>query len=132
MKGRFVAILALAAVLTASCHDNNTGKTGTDASQQASLPEQGKAIFRQNCGTCHLKNAAASGPAVAGVLGRWNNDTAHLKAFIQNPSKLISEGFPAAVAASKKANGALMTPWPNLSDAELNALIAYMESPAVD
>jgi cytochrome c2 len=132
MKAALVATLALAIALTASCNNNNADKPGTGTTQQASLPEQGKAIFMQNCTTCHLKNTAVSGPAVAGVLGRWNNDTAHLKAFIRNPSKLISEGFPAAVAASQKANGAMMTPWPNLSDEELNALIAYMESPAID
>ena len=132
MKGGIILTLAVAMLVAVACN-NNSSNSGTSASGAPTLlAEKGKGMFMQNCSSCHLKNSAISGPAVAGVLSRWNNDSASLKAFIRNPQKLIADGHPSAVAAAQKANGAMMTPWPGLTDEELNALISYMQSPDVN
>lgn len=101
---------------------------GAAATKESSPADQGKAIFQQYCTACHLMEADVAGPALKGVVARWNNDTERLKAYIRNPQKLIDEKDPNAVAAYEKYKPQVMTPFPQLSDADLDALIAYLHS----
>ncbi len=89
--------------------------------------EEGKAIFRQNCTTCHLMQANAAGPALQGVLTRWDGDSAAMRAYIRNPSASIEAKEPHALKAWEKYKPTVMPAFPNFSDGELNALIAYLQ-----
>lgn len=88
----------------------------------------GKAIFRQHCSTCHLLSSNATGPALQGVLTRWDGDSAALRAYIRNPAKSIEQKEPHALKAWEQYKPTVMTPFLNLSDGDLNALIAYFQS----
>src|SRR4051812_48153228 len=93
--------LAIPALAMLSCQGNGSDTGSSSTGKPPTLSEKGRLLYSQNCATCHFKNKPAVGPPLAGALARWNNDTAHLKAFIRNPSKLISEGFPPAVQSAK-------------------------------
>jgi cytochrome c551/c552 len=125
---RSYALLLLLAggMLAASC-GNEQAATDT-ASGTTELEAEGRAIFRQNCATCHLINKDATGPALRGVAARWDNDTARLKAFIRNPGKAIfTDKDPAAVRSYEKYQPIIMTAFPNLTEEELDALLHYIK-----
>lgn len=89
--------------------------------------DAGKALFRNNCATCHNRNMKddLTGPALGGVQGRWNND-ADLYAWIRNSSALVASGNEYAVGIYNKWNKVAMTAFPNLTDADIANLLAYV------
>ena len=119
------ALLFLCLLLLASC-DDRQGPAKT--LQPPTVLENGKAIFQQNCATCHLLTSEVAAPALKGVLARWGGDSARLKAFIRNPKKAIDEKDPNALMAYEKWKPTIMTAYTQLSDEDLNALIAYFSS----
>ena len=128
-KGRLISVLAVGVCLLAACGDDaEKNKAGfPEVAQQPQTPaSKGERLFKQNCTTCHNMKFDATGPALAGVLGRWNNDTSRIKAYIRNPSKMIEAGDPEAVRAYEKYKPTVMTPFPGLTDEELDQLIAYL------
>jgi cytochrome c1 len=70
-----------------------------------------------------------TGPDLTSVLERWGNDTARIKAYIRNPVKAIEAGDPEAVKAFEAFKPTIMTPFPQLSDAELSDIVSYLRSP---
>lgn len=107
----------------------NEQKGGGTETPEAPLTPAGKGelVFKQHCTTCHSIGMDMTGPALKGVLARWDNDTARLKAYIRNPSKLIDAGDPEAARAYEKFKPTIMTPFPGLSDEELGQILAYLK-----
>lgn len=120
-------MLALLVLGLAACGDD-APKQPLEVAQGNVQVEEGKSIFRQQCTTCHLFAKDAVGPALQGVLARWDGDSVALRAYIRNPAASIDAKEPHAVKAWEKWKPSVMTPFPNLSDEELNALIAYFQS----
>ena len=87
---------------------------------------EGKKLFVNNCLVCHSIEKDKTGPALAGVIERWDNDTARVKAFIHNPAKMIAERDKRAVEIYEKWNHTQMTPFPNLTDKQLDAILEYI------
>lgn len=122
MKRYLIAIPVLA--MLASCggseqstnqeHENHPGMS------------KGKAIFVANCTTCHKLNEKMIGPALTGVLSRWNNDTTRIRAFIKNSQEAIHNGDKRAQEVYKEFNETIMTPMPHLTDADINELLDYI------
>ena len=122
-------LLALPAiVLFSACGNGGQPAQQSDALKPPTIVETGKAVFQQNCTTCHLLKGDATGPALQGVLSRWDGDTALLRAYIRNPQKMIDDKEPHALKAYEKWKPTVMTPFPKLDDADINALIAYFQS----
>lgn len=122
-------LLLLAAFISLSACGNDAQQAPqSDTPQPPTIVETGKAVFQQNCTTCHLLKADATGPALQGVLTRWGGDTALLRAYIRNPQKMIDEKEPHALKAYEKWKPTVMTPFPKLDDGDINALIAYLQS----
>jgi cytochrome c2 len=111
-----------------SCNSSSQQGEQSGASPGNPLVEHGKAVFQTNCSSCHnLKNDIV-GPSLNGVLARWDNDTVKLRAYIHNPAKMIEEKEPHALKAYERFKPTVMTPFPNLSDEDINAMIAYFQS----
>lgn len=137
-----VAILLLLALLAGYSLSTATAPaTGRAASVISSSPgsdpvnEQvsvGKKIWNKNaCGACHSKNMTvdATGPALAGVTSRWADyPRTDLYAWVRNNPKLTASGHPRAVEVTAAYPGA-MTVFPNLTDEDIEALLAYIERP---
>jgi len=96
----------------------------------------GKATWNANsCGACHNKNMkdAATGPALGGVAGRWADyPREDLYAWIRNSQALIATHHPRAVEVYEANGKAIMSNYTNLTDEEIEGLLAYIEGQWVD
>jgi mono/diheme cytochrome c family protein len=89
--------------------------------------EKGKALFNTNCAACHKLDAKATGPALRGVGSK--HDKAWFYKWVHNSGDLIKSGDPAAVKLFEDNNKVPMTPFPQLSEADIDNIIAYASEP---
>ena len=92
----------------------------------------GKKLWNGNgCGACHAKSMAvdATGPALGGVEERWAAEPReHLYRWVQNNGKLRVSGESArAIEVYNAWNGAAMNLYPELSDSDVEHLLAYIK-----
>ena len=97
---------------------------------QSGDPVAGKALFNSNCAACHKLDAKSTGPALRGVGDR--HDTAWLHKWIKNSADLIKSGDAAAIKVFEENNKVPMTAFPQLSDADLDNIIAYTMEPKAE
>ena len=99
--------------------------TGQVAAQGSS--ESGQAIFEQKCVACHtIGGGITVGPDLQGVTERRDRDW--LIRWIIEPDKMLAEGDPIATELLAEFNNIVMPPL-GLSDADAEALMAYLENP---
>jgi mono/diheme cytochrome c family protein len=90
--------------------------------------QDGKALFQTNCASCHALNKKLTGPALAGLeeRGPWS-DRKKLYAWIRNPAGFAkTEPYAASLI---KEYGVLMTGFNALTDAEIDAIVTYINTP---
>ena len=109
-----VSILALFAVLTVF-----SGLSKASA-------QDGKALFQANCASCHNPIKDATGPALKGMTER-SPGVEWLHKWIKNSQGLVQSGDKYANEVFNKWNKIPMTSFPNLTDAEIDAIIKYVE-----
>ena len=97
--------------------------TAAPAVTQGGDPVKGKEIFNTNCAACHKLDAKATGPALRGVGAKY--EKAWLYKWIQNSADLIKSGDAAAVKIYEEFNKVPMTGFPQLSEADIDNIIAY-------
>jgi mono/diheme cytochrome c family protein len=97
------------------------------AATQGGDPVKGKAIFNTNCAACHKLDAKATGPALRGVGSR--HEKAWFYKWVHNSAELIKSGDPAAVKLFADNNQIPMTPFPQLSEADIDNVVAYASEP---
>lgn len=97
----------------------------------AASADAGKALFTANCASCHAKNmkTALTGPALAGVEGRWSNQ-ADLYAWIRNSQAMIKKGHPRSVELWNQYKPTVMTAFPTLKDEEIASMLLYINGVA--
>ena len=91
--------------------------------------QDGAAIFREKCGTCHAMDKILSGPALRDVTSRgpWAEDRANLHKWINNPAAFIPT--TQYTQDLQKQYGQIMPGFAGqLSDADIEAVINYIES----
>ncbi|MBI1225656.1 MAG: c-type cytochrome [Bacteroidetes bacterium] len=100
------------------------------AQDQAAV-EAGKALFKNNCASCHNKNMKdkLTGPALGGAQERWGDDEALYK-WIRNSQAEIASGHPRAVAIWNEFKPTVMTSFPSLSDGDIANILAYINCTA--
>ncbi len=85
----------------------------------------GKALFKANCAACHNASEKKSvGPGLMGALDRipggdWKYNWVH------NSQKVIGGGDGYAVAKFAEFNKSVMTPFPALTNEEIDAILDY-------
>lgn len=87
--------------------------------------QDGKAIFDANCKMCHSLNDVVIGPALKNVDTKFSKDWLHK--WIKNSQALVKSGDKDAVAVFKEYNQLVM-PNQNLSDAEIDAVLAWIHA----
>lgn len=87
---------------------------------------QGKALFNANCAACHKLDAKMTGPALRGVTAKY--DKAWFYGWIKNSSALIASGDADAVKVFNENNKAVMTAFPQLSNADIDNILAYTDT----
>ena len=104
----------------------------TSLSAQEGDPAKGKSLFNANCAACHQLDKKMTGPALRNVETRLSEeqglDREWLYAWIRNSSGLIKSGDTYANKIYNEYGGAAMTAFPQLSDEDLNNVLAYTAS----
>lgn len=86
--------------------------------------------FSKNCASCHQVNRESTGPALAGVEGRWKNKH-HLYEFIRNNEGLLTSGVSEyAECLFCRYNKTPMNNFPDLTDSSIADLLAYINTEA--
>ncbi len=109
---RFTLILSL---LTVLCFD------------QAAVAQDGKALFQQNCASCHAVHKDLTGPKLAGIEERVP-DQKLLYAWIRNNQAVLATGNKYFTDLYAAWNKTAMNLFPNLTDEEIGAMITYINS----
>jgi cytochrome c oxidase subunit 2 len=86
----------------------------------------GEKLFKANCTTCHFLDKKMTGPALRGVTSRHRE--AWILKWVKNNSILVAARDPEAVALIKANNGAAMTVFENLTDADIKNIMVYVEN----
>ena len=89
--------------------------------------QDGKALFQQNCASCHAVNKKLTGPALAGVEERWS-EKKNLYAWIKNSAAYLKTGDPYANKLYEEYNKVAMNNFPGLADADIDAILAYIKT----
>lgn len=86
-------------------------------------PAKGKELFNSLCAACHKLDAVSTGPALRGVADKY--DRAWLYKWVKNSSELIKAGDATAVKLFNENDKKVMTPFPQLSDGDIDNILAY-------
>ncbi len=99
----------------------------TEQSAAAGDPAKGKKLFNSNCAACHNLDKRMTGPALRGVGDK--HEKQWLYDWIHNSAALIKAGDADAVAIFDEFNQTAMTAFPQLSEADIDDIIAYTMEP---
>jgi len=91
---------------------------------------KGKELFNTNCAACHKLDAKSTGPALRGVADK--HDKAWIYKWIHNSSEMIKSGDAAAVKLFEENNKSVMTSFPQLSEADIDNILAYTSEPKAE
>jgi len=117
IQQRRVAKTIVSLVLVISCLFSN----------QIFAQPNGQALFSANCASCHAAHKELTGPALAGVEERWG-DKKKLHAWIRNNQAFLKTGDKYANELYLKYNKTQMNLFPNLTDPEIDAILAYIKT----
>jgi len=95
-----------------------------------SFAQDGKAIFKANCASCHNVKKEGTGPALMGLEDRhkWSDHKEILK-WVNNPGAYMA-GDPYTQGLKTKY-GSMMTAFPALTLADVDAVVKYVNEEAV-
>jgi len=92
-------------------------------------PVAGKSLFNANCAACHKLDKKMTGPALRNVEQRLADeeglDKAWLYTWIRNSAGMIKDGDAYANKIYNEYNKTAMTAMPQLSDADIDNILAY-------
>jgi mono/diheme cytochrome c family protein len=97
---------------------------------------KGRDIFRSNCASCHHPVNKGTGPAMAGVLQRWEAEGAFqgisgkewLYRWIRNNQEVLASGHPYANNLYLEYNKSIMNLFPALTDEDIDAILYFTEN----
>ena len=103
---------------------NAKAQGSTNYPKDEKVITQGKALFVQNCSSCHSFKQRGIGPNLSGVTAEVSKSM--LSRFIQNSQSMIEGGYPRGIRlfAEYKAS---MPSFDNLSNDELESILAYLD-----
>lgn len=130
----FLSLLLLIALIVSPC--------AAFAQDAAGAPTQqvldGEKLYKSNCASCHKLDAKLIGPALRGMEQRWVDAGEHagvsgrdwLKRWIKNWQDPVKAGMPYAIAM-ESYDASAMQAFPQLTDENLEAILAYVANPPV-
>lgn len=87
----------------------------------------GKALFMSNCAACHNPLKDATGPALQNIDKTFPNKDWGYN-WVHNSAKVIASGDKTANDIYNKFNKTAMTPFPQLSNEEIDAILSYVDN----
>src|SRR5690606_445024 len=95
--------------------------------------KNGEKLFKANCTACHALDKQLIGPALGGVVERLKTeqslDNEWLHKWIKDNKALRESGDKYAIEVYEKFNKVEMTPFPNLSDKDIDDILEYTTNP---
>ncbi|MEI9943890.1 MAG: c-type cytochrome [Chitinophagaceae bacterium] len=88
--------------------------------------QDGAAIFKSKCASCHVLGKDMTGPNLQGVVERWGGDVEKLHEWIKNNAKLTASGYPRAVEVSKFSSTQMTMFEGSITDPEIDAILKYV------
>ena len=86
---------------------------------------KGKSLYNANCASCHKLNKKLIGPALKGVSAKYDKEW--LYAWIKNSAAMIKAGNEQAVAIYEEYNKVAMNAFPQLSNEDIDNILAYTD-----
>ena len=86
---------------------------------------KGKEIFKTNCAACHHMTKKVVGPALLGITDKREKEWLH--AWIKDNNALRKSGDKLAKKVFEENNKMVMTTFPQLSDDDIDAMLAYFK-----
>lgn len=90
----------------------------------------GKVLFNTHCAACHKLDTKMTGPPLRGIGEK--HDKAWLHSWIRNSSAMVKSGDAEAVKIYEEYNKVTMTGFPQLSDQEIDNILAYANEPKAE
>ena len=123
MKFNYLIIL----VFIISCNNKSAGdKTINTESSVAVANTNGENLFKANCASCHKPNERYVGPALQGVVSRWESKEL-LYAFVRNSQEVISRNAYAKKLYDEYKQSPML-PYPNLKDQDIDDILRYCQN----
>lgn len=98
-------------------------------SAQEGDPAKGKSLFNANCAACHQLDKKMTGPALRNVEARLADeqglDRAWIYDWVHNSSGVIKSGDAYGNKVYNEYGGAAMTAFPQLSEKDIDDILAY-------
>ncbi|MBP2832527.1 c-type cytochrome [Aquimarina sp. U1-2] len=91
---------------------------------------KGEELFKSLCAACHKRYKRAVGPALFGVADKYEREW--LYSWIKNSAAMIASGDPRAVAIYEEYNKTAMNAFPQLSNTDIDNILAYVMVPKAD
>jgi mono/diheme cytochrome c family protein len=114
-------LVFLAMIFFTACNNSSSPSKEEQAPETTNI--DGEQLFRINCSQCHKSGQDFIGPDLKGVETRWK-DKDLLYAFVRNSQEVIATD-PYAKALFMKWKQAYMQPFPQLTDKDIDAILAY-------
>ncbi len=117
--------LLVCLLFSANLFSQDEGASAGDAAK-------GKSLFNQNCAACHALNKRMTGPALANVeesIEEEGLDREWIYAWVKNSPSVIASGDAYANKLYNEYNKAAMTPFPTLSNEDIDNILAYTAAP---
>ncbi|NJW52386.1 c-type cytochrome [Salinimicrobium oceani] len=102
-------------------------ESNVEAAASSGDAAAGKELFNTLCAACHKLDGNSIGPALRGVGERRETDWLH--SWIKNSQALIAAGDAQAVELFNEYNNVAMPPFPQLSDGDIDNILAYVNAP---
>ena len=124
----FSLALTLSLSLVSYSQDAATADApAADAAVSAPAPAgdavKGKELFNANCAACHKLDTKSTGPALRNVAAKYDKEW--LYKWIRNSGELIKSGDAKAVKVFEENNKVAMTAFPQLSNEDIDNILAY-------
>jgi cytochrome c oxidase cbb3-type subunit 3 len=95
--------------------------------------QDGQALFKAKCNTCHLLDKASTGPMLKGVKQKWTDagEGDLLIDWVTNSTGLIASG-KSKMAEAIKGFSPMEMPGQQITKEELDAILSYVDNPPVE
>ncbi|WP_103864521.1 c-type cytochrome [Aquimarina sp. I32.4] len=101
----------------------------TEASSGGDVAK-GEELFKSLCAACHKRYKKMTGPALFGVADKYEKEWIY--SWVKNSTAMIASGDAQAVAIYEEYNKTAMNAFPQLSNADIDNIVAYAMVPKAD
>ena len=119
-------LIFLCFVFFAACNTSSTEKKEELKKTIDVGIANGETLFKANCASCHKPNERYVGPALQGVVSRWESKEL-LYAFVRNSQEVISRNAYAKKLYEEYKQSPML-PYPNLTDNDIKDILSYCET----